>query len=137
MCLGQNYLDLAKHAKARTLKDALFAKLGPAFRARNAQVNQLRDIINEAGQEIMVCGDFNDTPISYTHHKLSEGLQDAFVSQGNGLGYSFLQGIFAVRIDHILVGDRFTPIKTVVDNTISYSDHYPIITSLRINPSDN
>ncbi len=40
---------------------------------------------------IIVCGDFNDTPISYTHRTIAQDLDDAFTQSGRGLGISYNQ----------------------------------------------
>lgn len=83
------------------------------------------------GRKIILCGDFNDTPISYTHHRLvAAGLTDAYVSSGNGLGRSFNRDAIFVRIDNILCSPHFKPYGAHVDHSISVSDHYPIIAYL-------
>lgn len=129
---GEEYVRLAREGDAFGLKHALGSKMGPSFRRRNVQANLLHRYITEAGRDdIIVCGDFNDTPISYTHHKVGEGLQDAFVASGNGPGFTFVSGVFVVRIDHIFAGQSFVPEGAIVDRSIKTSDHYPIATYLR------
>ena len=61
-----------------------------------------KEIKNSKQQTIIVCGDFKDTPISYTHRVISKGLVDAFENSGSGLGISYNQNRFYFRIDHIL-----------------------------------
>ena len=75
---------------------------------------------------IIVCGDFNDSPISYTHRVVGEGLNDAFVESGNGFGISYNQNHFYFRIDNILLSKNLKSYRCTVDNTIKSSDHYPI-----------
>ena len=124
---GEDYLRLAKEGDAIRLKDALRAKLSPTFRSHNIQANIIHDLIQRYGSgRVIVCGDFNDTPLSYTRYKIGEGLEDAFVSKGNGLGITFHTRPFFVRIDHILFGPAFRALRCEVDKTASESDHYPI-----------
>ena len=124
---GEDYLRLAKEGDAIRLKDALRAKLSPTFRSHNIQANIIHDLIQHYGSgRVIVCGDFNDTPLSYARYKIGEGLEDAFVSKGNGLGISFHTRPFFVRIDHILFGPAFRALRCEVDKTASESDHYPL-----------
>ena len=124
---GEDYLRLAKDGDAIRLKDALRAKLSPTFRSHNIQANIIHDLIQSYGSgRVIVCGDFNDTPLSYARYKIGEGLEDAFVSKGNGLGIPFHTRPFFVRIDHILFGPAFRALRCEVDKTASESDHYPI-----------
>ena len=124
---GEDYLRLAKDGDAVRLKDALRAKLSPTFRSHNIQANIIHDLIQRYGSgRVIVCGDFNDTPLSYARYKIGEGLEDAFVSKGNGLGISFHTRPFFVRIDHLLFGTHYRNLRCEVDKTASESDHYPI-----------
>ena len=96
-----------------------------SIRAKQADVlvETLRDLKEKA---VVLCGDFNDTPISYTHHVLCDELQDAFVETGNGLGISYNKDRLYVRIDHILLSKNLKVYDCTVDNRIKASDHYPI-----------
>jgi exonuclease III len=81
---------------------------------------------------IIVCGDFNDTPISYTNHIMSQGLTDCFVESGCGLGLSYNRKGFNFRIDYILCTQEFTPLYSFIDSKMDASDHYPMICSMKI-----
>lgn len=130
---GANYVSIAKRGDAVGAKSALQARFIPVFRAHNQQANYLNQLIADYGREqVIVCGDFNDTPVSYLHQKIGEGLQDAFIESGNGLGWTFSSSVFRVRIDHILCGTAFTPYGAKVDKSAQLSDHYPVITDLAI-----
>ena len=124
---GEDYLRLASRGQALRLKDALDTKLAPTFQAHGIQANIIHQLIQSYGTErVIVCGDFNDTPLSYTRRKIGEGLQDAFVERGNGFGFTFKTRPFIVRIDHILYGSAFRALSCEVDKTASESDHHPI-----------
>jgi endonuclease/exonuclease/phosphatase family metal-dependent hydrolase len=88
-------------------------------------------MIEQSPYPVIICGDFNDTPSSYTYHQLSEGLIDAFKESGNGIGHTYGGALPSFRIDYILHDERF---KSTRFNTIrsKFSDHYPITTSLKL-----
>ncbi|MGL4520016.1 MAG: endonuclease/exonuclease/phosphatase family protein [Phocaeicola sp.] len=105
----------------------LFRKLADASIIRSAQADTIAKLIAESkAAGIIVCGDFNSPPLSYTHRVISENLTDAFVASGNGLGISYNQNHFYFRIDHILTNDYFKPVTCTVDRSIKSSDHYPV-----------
>lgn len=125
---GETYIQFLKDRNAMGLKDAVRGKFAPTFEQHNRQANVIHTIIaGEATDRIIVCGDFNDTPLSYTRRKIATGLSDAFVKAGHGAGITFSTWFFLVRIDHILLGRAFEPVECVVDKSIQVSDHYPII----------
>lgn len=128
---GEQYVALARQGDARGLREVLQAKLSPAFRRRNVQANLLHEEIHSSDEPIIVCGDFNDTPVSYTYRKVLDGLIDTFAESGNGFGFSYTSGVFVVRIDHIFASREFVPEGALVDRTIKTSDHYPVTTYLR------
>jgi len=133
---GEDYLRLASQGDAVRLKDAMGAKLAPTFRAHGIQANVIHQLIQSYGTErVIVCGDFNDTPLSYTRRKIADGLKDAFVERGNGFGFTFKTRPFIVRIDHILYGSAFRAISCEVDKTASESDHHPIEAVLSMSPA--
>ena len=105
----------------------IWGKVAEATKIRAKQADVLVETIRNSNEKsVVVCGDFNDTPISYTHHVLCDELQDAFVETGNGLGVSYNKDRLYVRIDHILASKNLEVYNCTVDNTIHASDHYPI-----------
>ena len=105
----------------------LMGKLAEASAIRAPQADSIARLIADyKGGGVIVCGDFNDSPISYAHRVIGEQLDDAFVQSGNGLGISYNQNHFYFRIDHILLSKNLKSYRCTVDNTIKSSDHYPI-----------
>ena len=99
---------------------------------RSRQVDSIQAMIDEwLPRPVIVCGDFNDTPVSYSHRVLTSKLRSAFRESGNGLGFTFHDKGFPVRIDHILYsGDRWKSYQSSVCDTLTCSDHFPIHTKL-------
>lgn len=124
------YTDFIKSLSADKfdgLKGTIQRKIGPAFRIRAKQAEVIaEEIKNAKGDYILVCGDFNDTPVSYAHRTIQGPLVDAFAESGCGMGISYNQNFFFFRIDHILHSANMTSINCTVDNSIKDSDHYPV-----------
>lgn len=70
------------------LKDIL-RKLGRNFRVRAAQADSIAGIIHDGTPRVIVCGDFNDTPMSYTYRQLRGDLKDAFCEKGRGIIFTY------------------------------------------------
>jgi len=111
----------------------LVSKLSAMMVTRAPQAQAVhRYIVDHLDYPIIVCGDFNDTPISYTHHIIAKGLTDCFVAKGRGLGLSYNQKGFNLRIDHILCSEAFVPYSCKVDSKMEASDHNPMVCSLKL-----
>ncbi len=100
------------------------------FIRRAAQAKAVKEAINSSPFPVIVAGDFNDTPVSYSYRKIRKGLFDAFVSSGYGAGFTYKGKYPPNRIDYILYDNalecrQFDIIK------IKYSDHYPIVAYFR------
>jgi endonuclease/exonuclease/phosphatase family metal-dependent hydrolase len=85
----------------------------------------------EGGRKMLLMGDFNDTPVSYTHHLVCSLLTDAFRATGNGVGRSFNRDGIYVRIDNIFCSRHFKPYACTVRDDVPYSDHYPVTCCLK------
>lgn len=81
---------------------------------------------------ILLCGDFNDQPLSFSRRVIAQGLTDCFVAAGRGVGMSYNQKGFFFRIDHVMCSSHFQPLKCVVDDKIDASDHYPVLCWLKM-----
>ena len=105
----------------------LLGKLGEASAIRAKAAEAIHRYIEDHRQyPIIVCGDFNDNPISYSRRTVAEGLKDCFAETGRGIGLSYNRKGFYFRIDHILCSDHFEPYNCKIDDEIDASDHYPI-----------
>lgn len=107
---------------------SLARRLRWALRKRAVQVDNVRAHIEASPYPVIVTGDFNDSPISYTYSRMRGGtLEDAFCEAGQGFGVTY-NGLFpSFRIDYILYSPlRFTLTDFQVQK-IDYSDHYPIV----------
>lgn len=118
-------------AKAESM--FLIEKLGNNNAKRAVQADIVHRYIEEHRQyPTIVCGDFNDTPISYARRTIAQGLTDCFQTTGRGFGLSYNQKGFYFRIDHILCSPDLQPYNCQVDDEMDASDHYPIICHLKM-----
>ncbi len=128
---AEQYINFAKEGNTQGLKYAVNVKIKPTLIAHAKQAKQIRQFIKASKNEnVIVCGDFNDTAISYAHHQIVEGLNNAFSDCGLGFGFSIRTSIFVGRIDHILYSDSFKARSCQIDRSITASDHAPIMTTL-------
>lgn len=104
---------------------SILKKMKYAYYWRAIQAELLSKTIRNVNFPIIVCGDFNDTPNSYTYKTLKGNLKDAFLEAGNGIGHTF-KGIFPVfRIDYILANNNWE-VQEYTTLRKKYSDHDPI-----------
>ena len=92
---------------------------------REAQSEELAKVISGSKHPVVLIGDLNDTPLSYTLGTLRRaGLVDAFRQNGSGLGITYPGTIPGLRIDYVLASPSLKPISAGVLNC-DYSDHNP------------
>ena len=111
---------------------SIFKKFKNTTKIRAQQAETIAKHIASSPHPVIVCGDFNETPQSYAYRLVSANLVDAFKVRGRGLGSTYAGSIPALRIDYILSDKKFK----VTNHHIlkkSYSDHYPVISSISIN----
>lgn len=108
------------------IKGAIEQKLGPAFLIRAKQAETVAWEIEKVKTDyLLVCGDFNDTPVSYAHRTIQGNLVDAYAASGRGVGVTYNRNLFWFRIDHILHTSNMKSLNCTVDK-VRYSDHYPL-----------
>lgn len=83
------------------------SKMKYAYLLRAAQVESIRKFIDDSPYRVILCGDFNDSPVSYAYRNLSGDLKDAFMEAGSGLGRTYVGAIPSLRIDYILADPSF------------------------------
>lgn len=111
----------------------IFSKLRRSITNRSVQVGIIREQLKRSKHPIVFCGDFNDVPNSYTYFSIRGDMQDAFLEKGAGIGRTFTSLSPTLRIDYILASKEFSILQfnRVVKN---YSDHYMLVTDLKLPP---
>jgi len=100
-------------------------KLQIAYPVRAKQAEAVSEIIKSTPYKVIVCGDFNDVPLSYAYTKVKGKLNDAFVENGTGFGWTYYSSTYKLRLDYIFYDANFEVLNFEIGKNKS-SDHYPI-----------
>lgn len=109
-------------------------RLKSGFIARANQVQQLLEHIRESPYPVIVCGDFNDIPFSYTYHQLAKELGNAFEEAGNGVGATYNGPLPFLRIDNQFYSPGLKPYAFETHYEMGLSDHFPISATYVLEP---
>jgi endonuclease/exonuclease/phosphatase family metal-dependent hydrolase len=109
---------------------SLSVSLKNGFVRRALQSQVVKDYINRSPFPVIVIGDFNDTPVSYSYRKIRKGLNDSFVQSGYGAGFTYRGYYPPNRIDYILYDNNLVSTNFEIIK-VKYSDHYPVIAYLK------
>ncbi len=100
---------------------------------RTAQAKVIREKMDETQYKYIVCGDFNDAPMSFTYFEIARDMSDAFKECGDGYSYTYRGFNNLLRIDYILCSAGITPMSYSVDREMVASDHLPVTAQIKIN----
>ncbi|MDR6566312.1 endonuclease/exonuclease/phosphatase family protein [Chitinophaga sp. CC14] len=110
---------------------SIIQKMREAYIRRSQQADIVGNFIRQSPYPVIVCGDFNDTPASYTYFTIKGDLQDAFLQKGFGIGRTFTGLAPTLRIDYVFVSNHFK-VNSFRKINSDLSDHYPVITNLSL-----
>jgi len=130
--MEKSFLEEMTSEEKETIEEvkSLSVSLKNGFVRRSLQAQVVKDHIKSSEYPVIVAGDFNDTPVSYTYRKIRKGLNDSFVNSGYGAGFTYKGNYPPNRIDYILYSDAL--INNHFDILrVKYSDHYPIVAWLK------
>lgn len=105
--------------------EKLRKRVSSAFEKQQKQVEAILEHKRKITNPVLICGDFNNTPFSYSYRKLKEGMQDAFRERGNGLGTTFKFESYPMRIDYIFASEELD-ILSFDTMKKTFSDHYAV-----------
>ncbi|MCB0754537.1 MAG: endonuclease/exonuclease/phosphatase family protein [Flavobacteriales bacterium] len=131
---GYEVLDeLLQGQQVNDLSDnrLLLGRLKHGFIKRSVQARKIAAHIATSPYPVIVCGDFNDVPTSYTYQTIADGLTDTFIESGKGVGATYVRVPF-FRIDNILHDGQFSSLSHHVYDTMEFSDHYAVSAKLRL-----
>ncbi|MFR9661496.1 MAG: endonuclease/exonuclease/phosphatase family protein, partial [Rikenellaceae bacterium] len=81
---------------------SIASRLSSQSQLRAGQVDTIAMAIYDSPHPTIICGDFNDTALSYSYHRLSRGFNDTFQSAGTGFPHTFRGFLNTLSIDFIL-----------------------------------
>ncbi len=132
-----NFLDSGKAPVQGNFFESknIISKIKSGVLKRASQADFIKDEIDNSPYPVIVCGDFNDVPVSYAYETIGKGLQNAFVEKGLGISRTFSSISPTLRIDNIFADKNFKIIQyTRIKSTLS--DHFPIVADIRYKPSE-
>jgi endonuclease/exonuclease/phosphatase family metal-dependent hydrolase len=131
----QDYAVMQKQTRQQQIdiegSKGIVSRLRLGYKRRAEQVDLVKESMIACDFPKIICGDFNDIPVSYTYRQLSAGMKDAFGEAGRGLETTYKGSMPSFRIDYILFDN---PMRAISYNSISEvpSDHKLIVAELQI-----
>lgn len=107
------------------------SRLKSAFVRRAQQVKVLKNYTDSCTTPYVIMGDFNDTPVSYSVHQISQGLKNSFKEKGSGIGITYNGEFPNFQIDYVFTSPQFTINSYKILKAV-YSDHYPVKVDVRL-----
>lgn len=103
------------------------SKLDVGFRNHVRQAQAIRQVLDDTPGDVIVMGDMNDTPGSFTYRTVcGDDMRDAWAETGFGPTYTFNAHHMYVKIDHILYRGDMRALSCRRDKA-GDSDHYPLV----------
>ena len=120
-------IDSEREDKLRSIVDRLVEN--NCKRAEQAEA--VAKFLENSPYTTIVCGDFNDVPLSYTYHLIAKRMDDTFSRMADGFAYTYDTRYRLLRIDNILVSPSVEVVSYEVDDKVALSDHFPVISRLK------
>ena len=114
-----------KIKEKKSTAQLLLEKLRIAYPKRAEQARLVVEHMQQSPFPIIICGDFNDTPMSYTYNIFNGLYTDAFRNSSSGLGVTYAGKVPAGRIDYIFHSKSLHSVNFVIQKEV-YSDHRAI-----------
>ncbi|MCF0190640.1 MAG: endonuclease/exonuclease/phosphatase family protein, partial [Marinilabiliaceae bacterium] len=108
----------ADSGKKEQLKDVYFKMFG-GYLKRQHQVEAIVNLVNATEMPMMLVGDCNDYPISYTYQTIKKsGLTDSFMDKGRGIGNTFNGDLPPLRIDYVWYSGRYFSAASYLEHSV-------------------
>jgi endonuclease/exonuclease/phosphatase family metal-dependent hydrolase len=100
----------------------LIEKLRIAYPNRADQAKRVTEHMLTSPYPVVICGDFNDTPMSYVYNQFNDQLTDSYRECSTGIGVTYAGKVPAGRIDYIFHTDELSAQHFTIQEK-AYSDH--------------
>ena len=112
-------------------RQRIWSRMQEAYKARVAQVELVMEAVSKSPHPVLLCGDFNDVPISWALEKVRLQLRDAHDVRGLRMDGTWQGAIPGVRIDHIFV-DLDMPVLSYRTGGKERSDHGYVLSQIQL-----
>jgi endonuclease/exonuclease/phosphatase family metal-dependent hydrolase len=135
---NREYLDKPSRPVVADISESksIISKIKKGIIKRASQAFFIKDEMKTSPYPIILCGDFNDVPVSYAYETIGKGMNNAFVQKGSGISGTFSSISPTLRIDNIFVDKRFS-VSQFIRVKKKLSDHFPIIADLKFTPKEH
>ena len=106
-------------------------RMGVAFSRQKAQADIFEKHRDSSAYPVITCGDLNNTQFSAIYRQVRGEAMDTFEEKGKGTGKTYYFKYYPLRIDFIFADERI-PVISHKNRYEFYSDHYPVISQVRI-----
>ncbi|MBR7067847.1 MAG: endonuclease/exonuclease/phosphatase family protein [Bacteroidales bacterium] len=137
--LQEHHLQFIQNVGSGTNRDVAQAetsdiarRLHGAFVKRAVQADSIASHVCRCPYAVIICGDFNDPPVSYTYRRLAHSRCDAFIESGRGIMPTYRRLWSMLRIDHVLHSKQLRALHCHSPR-LEYSDHFPVLTDFALN----
>ncbi len=111
----------------------LLREVKNAYKNKPQEVSILIDHMLRSPYDVVLCGDFNDYPLSHTYKRFEKHWNNSFDVAGLGLGATYHGAIPWLRIDHQFSSSGIQIMNHRVLTNFSYTDHFPILVEYKLN----
>jgi len=94
--------------------------------SRGNQVDTVVARVAHSPYPVLLAGDTNDLPYSYTYDQLADHLQNAWATAGLGIGATYNGRLPFMRIDQQFASAQWQVLGCRVHKEIKWSDHFPL-----------
>ena len=138
--LQSYHLNFGKNMNIRIspdVKPVPLERMKRAFSLRSGHAQTIRKAIDESPRNVIICGDMNDVTSSNVYRIIKgDDMTDAWAQVGHGYAYTFNRHHLPFRIDHILYRGDLQALDAQRLKGGS-SDHYPLLVTFDLNPTEN
>lgn len=132
--IENTYSAIGDEASFKKESRNLARRLRMGFKERALQVQQLLEHVRTSPYPVIVSGDFNDIPFSYTYQELIKELNNSFEEAGNGVGATYNGPLPFLRIDNQFYSEGLEAYDFKTHYEMGLSDHFPISATYVIKP---
>jgi vancomycin resistance protein VanJ len=116
--------------KARQFDSGMGRAIAETGNAYRAVAEQAHRGVQSLNGPLIIAGDFNVPVESVYYRDYWAGFRNAQSDAGFGLGYTKFTRFHGVRIDHLLINERWSVLRSEVGNDFG-GDHRPVIVELQ------